>query len=302
MAGPKISSSGDYMVESLFTGLLTGGIYALLALSYSIIFTTTRVVNFALGELIMVAAMVTYSGVAFWEMPFITALVIGCAIVILINLVIKAAALNRLQKLDPITALLVTLAFGLLMVTVAQLIWGTGGAKFPDIFGNVKLFRLGSLAVTSQDIAIIVIVAIVLIVVDLIQRKTILGKSMQAAAEDVDACGVVGLNIGRINAIAFNLAAVLCTVAAVLLAPIAGANIQLGTMVGLKGFAASILGGLTRARSAIFGGLIFGMGESLAGYFFGGESKEIIIFVLLMIVLGFRPTGLWGEIEWKRAA
>ena len=161
MAGPKISSSGDYMVESLFTGLVTGGIYALLALSYSIIFTTTRVVNFALGELIMVAAMVTYSGVAFWEMPFITALVIGCAIVILINLVIKAAALNRLQKLDPITALLVTLAFGLLMVTVAQLIWGTGGAKFPDIFGNVKLFRLGSLAVTSQDIAIIVIVAIV---------------------------------------------------------------------------------------------------------------------------------------------
>lgn len=290
------------MIESLFTGLVTGGIYALLALSYSIIFTTTRVVNFALGELIMVAAMVTYTGIALWKMPFVTALATGCAIVVLINLIIKTASLSRLQKLDPITALLVTLAFGLLIVTIAQLIWGTGGAKFPEIFGSAMLFHLGSLAVTSQDIAVLLIVAIALIIMDLIQRKTILGKSMQAAAENVEACGVVGLNIGRINAFAFNLAAVLCTVAALLLAPIAGANVQLGTMVGLKGFAAGILGGLTRARSAILGGLIFGMGESLAGYFFGGESKEIVIFVLLMIVLGFRPTGLWGEIQWKRVA
>jgi branched-chain amino acid transport system permease protein len=290
------------MIESLFSGLVTGGIYALLALSYSIIYTTTRVVNFALGELIMVAAMVTFSGIAFWGMPFIAALVISCAVAVLINLIIKTAALSRLQQLDPITALLVTLSFGLLMVTIAQLIWGTGGAKFPDIFGRVKLFYLGSLAVTSQDIAIIVIVAITLIVVDVVQRKTVLGKSMQAAAEDVDACGVVGLNVGRINAISFTLAAVLCTVAAVLLAPIAGANIRLGTMVGLKGFAAGILGGLTRARSAILGGLIFGMGESLAGYLFGGESKEIVIFVLLMIILGIRPTGLWGEIQWRRVA
>ena len=290
------------MIESLFAGLLTGGIYALLALAYSIIFTTTRVVNFALGEVIMAAAMVTYSAIAFWEMPFITALIIGCAIAILINLIIKAAALSRLQKLDPITALLITISFGLLMVTIAQLLWGTGGAKFPDIFGKMKLFSLGSLAVTSQDIATIVIVALALIITDLIQRRTILGKSMQAAAEDVDACGIVGLNVGRINAVAFTLAAVLCTVAAILLAPIAGANVRLGTMVGLKGFASGILGGLTRARSAIFGGLVFGMAESVSGYIFGGESKEIIIFGLLMIVLGFRPTGLWGETEWKRAA
>jgi branched-chain amino acid transport system permease protein len=290
------------MIESLFAGLLTGGIYALLALAYSIIFTTTRVVNFALGEVIMVAAMVTYSALAFWGMPIITALIIGCAIAVLLNLIIKAAALSRLQRLDPITALLVTLSFGLLIITLSQLIWGTGGAKFPDLFGSVRLFNLGSLAVTSQDIATIVIVAAALIIMDAIQRKTILGKSMQAAAEDVEACGAVGLNVGRINAISFTLAAVLCTVAALLLAPIAGANVRLGTMVGLKGFASGILGGLTKSRSAIFGGLIFGMGESLAGYIFGGESKEIVIFVALMIILGFRPTGLWGETQWKRLA
>jgi branched-chain amino acid transport system permease protein len=290
------------MIESLFAGLLTGGIYALLALAYSIIFTTTRVVNFALGEVIMVSAMVTYSAIAFWGMPVITALIIGCAIAVLINLIIKTAALSRLQRLDPITALLVTLSFGLLIVTIAQLVWGTGGARFPEVFGRTKLFNLGSLAVTSQDIATILIVAAALVITDALQRKTILGKSMQAASEDVEACGVVGLNVGRINAISFTLAAVLCTVAGLLLAPIAGANVRLGTLVGLKGFASGILGGLTKARSAIFGGLIFGMGESMAGYFFGGESKEIIIFVLLMIILGFRPTGLWGETQWKRLA
>ena len=290
------------MIESLFAGLLTGGIYALLALAYSIIFTTTRVVNFALGEVIMVAAMVTYSALASWGMPIITALIIGCAIAVLLNLIIKAAALSRLQRLDPITALLVTLSFGLLIITISQLIWGSGSAKFPDIFGSVRLFNMGSLAVTSQDIAAIVIVAAALIIMDAIQRKTILGKSMQAAAEDVEACGAVGLNVGRIYAISFTLAAVLCTVAALLLAPIAGANVRLGTMVGLKGFASGILGGLTKSRSAIFGGLIFGMGESLAGYIFGGESKEIVIFVALMIILGFRPTGLWGETQWKRLA
>jgi branched-chain amino acid transport system permease protein len=108
--------------------------------------------------------------------------------------------------------------------------------------------------------------------------------------------------VGRINALAFTLAAVLCTVAALLIAPITGANIRIGTMVGLKGFAAGVLGGLTGFHSAMLGGLIFGVGESLAGYFFGGQSKEIIIFVLLMIVLGFRPTGLWGATHWERAA
>ena len=73
-------------------------------------------------------------------------------------------------------------------------------------------------------------------------------------------------------------------------------------MVGLKSFAAAILGGLTRGRSAIFGGLLFGIGESLSGYVFGGESKEIIIFVLLMVILGIQPTGLWGKTEGERAA
>ena len=122
------------------------------------------------------------------------------------------------------------------------------------------------------------------------------------AAEDQAACGVLGLNVGSINSLSFTLAAALCTVAAILMAPISGASPQMGTMVGLKGFAAGVLGGLSQARSAILGGIIFGVGESMAGYFFGGESKEIIIFVLLMIVLGFRPTGLWGETQWQRAA
>jgi branched-chain amino acid transport system permease protein len=290
------------MIESIFAGLLTGAIYALLALAYSIVFTTTRVINFALGETIMVAAMVTYSANVSWGLPIITAVIVGCAIAVLLNLIIRAAALSRLQELDPITALLVTLSLGLLIVTVAQGIWGTSTAVFPNVFGRIKLFNLGNLAVTSQDMALLIIVAVVLVAVDVIQRKTILGKSMQAAAEDTDACGVVGLNVGKINAIAFSLAAVLCTIAAVLLAPIAGANVQLGTMVGLKGFAAAILGGLTRGRSAIFGGLLFGVGESLSGYVFGGQSKEIIIFVALMIILGFKPTGLWGETDWKRVA
>jgi branched-chain amino acid transport system permease protein len=125
---------------------------------------------------------------------------------------------------------------------------------------------------------------------------------MQAAAEDIEACGVVGINIGWINAVAFNIAAFLCTIAAILIAPIAGANIRIGTLVGLKGFAAGILGGLTNGRSAIAGGIIFGIAESLSGYLFGGESKESIIFVLLMIILAFRPTGLWGEARWQREA
>jgi branched-chain amino acid transport system permease protein len=290
------------VIESIFSGLVIGGIYALLALAYSIIYTTTRVVNFALGELTMVAAMVFHSCVALGGVPVIPALAIACGAAVLINLIIRTAALSRLQTLDPITALLVTLAFGLLLMTLAQLIWGTGGAPFPDLFGKAILFYAGSLAVTSLEISIIGIVAVALIVVDVIQRETVLGKSMQAAAEDLEACGVIGLNIGRINALSFTIAAVLCTVAAILLGTIAGANVNIGLFVGLKGFAAGILGGLTRGRSAVAGGLIFGVAESLAGYLLGGESKEIVIFVLLMIILGIRPTGLWGEVQWRRAA
>lgn len=290
------------MIESLFTGLLTGGIYALIALSFSIIYTTTRVVNFALGEIVMIAAMITYTCSELWGIPLLAALIIGCAFAVLVNLVIRTAALSRLQTLDPISALLVTLACGWLIFSLAQLVWGTSGAHFPTLFGKTVLFHLGMLAVTSQDLATLIIVALALLIMDILQRQTILGKSMQAAAEDQAACGVLGLNVGSINSLSFTLAAVLCTVAAVLIAPITGANPQIGTMIGLKGFAAGILGGLTNARSAIAGGLIFGVVESMSGYFFGGESKEIIIFVLLMVVLGFRPTGLWGETGRQRAA
>lgn len=290
------------MIESLFTGLLTGGIYALIALSFSIIYTTTRVVNFALGEIVMIAAMMTYTCADLWGIPILAALIIGCAFAVLVNLIIRTAALSRLQTLDPISALLVTLACGWLILTLSQLVWGTSGAHFPAIFGKAVVFHLGILAVTSQDLATIILVALALVIMDIIQRRTTLGKSMQAAAEDQAACGVLGLNVKSINSLSFTLAAVLCTVAALLMAPITGANPQIGTMVGLKGFAAGILGGLTKARSAILGGLIFGVGESVAGYFFGGESKEIIIFILLMVVLGFRPTGLWGESQWQRSA
>jgi branched-chain amino acid transport system permease protein len=290
------------MVESFFTGLLIGGIYALVALSFSIIYTTTRVLNFATGELIMVAAMVAYTFTTLWGFPLIAAVIIGCAAAIIINLIIKTASLSRLQSLDPTTAFMVTLSFGLLIITGAQLVWGTGGGQFPSIFGTIPLFHIASLMITSQDVATLVIVAVILLIVDFIQHHTLLGKSMIAASEDGEACGTVGINIGRINALAFNMAAMLCAVVAILLAPIAGANIRIGTMVGLKGFAAGIIGGLTNGRSAILGGLIFGVAESLSGYIFGGETKEIIIFVLLMAILAWRPTGLWGETLGRRKA
>jgi branched-chain amino acid transport system permease protein len=290
------------MVESFFTGLLIGGIYALVALSFSIIYTTTRVLNFATGELIMVATMVTYTFTTLWGFPLIAAVIIACAAAVVINLIIKTASLSRLQSLDPITAFMVTLSFGLMLITGAQLVWGTTGGQFPAIFGKIPVVNIASLMVTSQDIATLLIVAVILLVMDFIQHHTLIGKSMVAASEDQEACGTVGINIGRIHALAFNMAAMLCAVVAILLAPIAGANIRIGTMVGLKGFAAGIVGGLTNWRSAVIGGLIFGVTESLSGYIFGGESKEIIIFVLIMAILAWRPTGLWGETPGRKEA
>jgi branched-chain amino acid transport system permease protein len=290
------------MIETIFTGLLTGCIYALMALAFSIIYTTTNVVNFALGELLMIAAMMIFTLSSIFGIPLFASIIIGFIFVVIISLIIKTVALSRLQKLDTISAFLVTLAFGILLYTCAQLIWGTAGAKFPDVFGKVPLFELANLTVTSHDVATLIIVAVILVIMDLLYRKTLIGKSMQAVSEDQDACGVIGLHVTTISALAFSIAAVLCTVAALLLAPIAGANVQLGTMVGLKGFAAGILGGLTNGRSAIAGGIIFGLAESISGYLLGGESKEIVIFVAIMLILAIRPTGLWGESTLRRQA
>ena len=290
------------MIEAIFSGIVIGSIYSLVALSFSIIFATTSIVNFALGEVVMVACMVALTTIVSLQWPIFAGILVTLLTVLLLSYFLQTIALKRLQRVDANTAFMLTLAAGIILNNAALLIWGDKPFPFPSLLGERILFHVGKLAVNQQGIGVILSAVILLFLVDWFQRKTLIGKAMVATSMDREAASAVGINIHFIYTLAFAISAVLAAAAAFLIAPFTFASYYMGTDIGLKGFAAAILGSLSQGRGAIVGGILFGVAEGFVSYLFGSSARDPIIYLAFILVLMVRPTGLFGVSKWQRVA
>ena len=277
----------------LMSGVTTGALYALVALGIVVVNKATGVINFAQGEFFMFTGFVGWMlhvqfGLSY-PLSFLLAVIIG----FLLGALTDRIAFRPIAKTDIVSLVLATVGIGFILKGLARVIWG-GKAdylSFPPITSPDPIM-VGSLMVIPQQLAVLAGTVIIMLIFAAFFRLTRAGKMMQATADNSRAALLVGIRTDRIYTLAFGTGAAIAAAAAVLAAPLTLLYPDIGFAFFLKGFAAAVLGGLTSLPGAVLGGLIVGTAESLAGGYIHSSVMELSPFLVIMIVLVLRPTGL----------
>ena len=296
-----------YFLQLVFAGIALGCIYALIGLGFSIIFKASEVINFAQGELLLVGAYIVSAGVFAWHLPFLLALVLGIAATVLIGLLFERFLLRRMLGRPPFTLLMMTIGLDIILLTSVIVIWGSQPLPAASPFGVSSGFNLGGVHFATNDLWTIVITVVLCALLFAFFRFTKYGLAMRATALDQEAALAVGINIRRVYALAWGMAAGIATLGGVFLA-ISSFTITptLGS-IALLAFPAIILGGLDSVSGAVVGGLVIGLALDLtAGYesnlasVLGAGFHDIMPYLLMILVLLIRPYGLFGSRKVER--
>ena len=285
-----------FFLQLMVTGLVVGSMYALVALGFVLIYKSSRVINFAQGELVLVGAYVCLILTATYRVPFLLAFAITMAVAILLGLAIERLFLRPMIGEPVLSIIMLTIGLSSLLKGLVEFIWGTETRVYPPIFPS-KPVEFGGIVVSQVYLWSFILSAIFLVTFSLFFKFTKSGIAMRAAADDEDAALSMGISIKKIYGMAWAIAALVAGVGGIIIGNINGVNVSLSA-IGLNVFPVVILGGLDSIPGAIVGGLVIGILENLAGGyldpFFGGGVKEIFPFLILVLVLMVKPYGLFG--------
>lgn len=284
---------GDQFLQFVLSGLMVGGIYALIALGFTIVYNATEAINFAQGAFVMLGGMVA---VALYraELPLVVACVGAVAIVTVVGVLLERLTLAPLRHVSVMNLIIITIGAFLFLEGAAMVVWGKDAFSLPPFSGEEPIRILGA-SFLPQTLWILGTTAIVVILVRLFFDHTMLGRAMRAVAANRFAATLMGVDVKRMVACSFALAAGVGAVAGIIIAPIAFAQWDRGTMLGLKGFTAAIVGGLGSGPGAVVGGLLLGVLEALGAGFLSSGYKDAIALLLLIVMLLVRPQGLCGR-------
>lgn len=297
------------LLQAIISGLAVGGAYALVALGFSITFTTTKTLNFSHGEFVSAGAFIGMSVLFLAVGKPLTSTSFGDAIPGAVpQLLALAAALGVMGALGWLLYLLgvrpfagrpgmawvmSTLGFGVILQSVGLAIWGPKPVVVPAPLGDSVIRFLG-VGVRPQELLTLGVAVVIMIGFDFVMNRTMLGKAMRAVAANGNVANLMGINTGAIMVLAFVVSSALAGLSGFLLAPIAQASLFMGLTVGLKGFSGAMVGGLNNPRGCVIGGFALGVLESLVNLW-QAQWREVAVFALVILVLAFRPTGLFGR-------
>ena len=304
----------DIFLQQIINGLVLGSIYALIALGYTMVYGVLGIINFAHGEVLMIGAMVSLSllrlilsltsGLPGW-LTLLIVLPITMAVCAALSYWIERIAYRPLRNAPRLAPLISAIGMSILLQTIAMLIWSRNPMTYPQLLPSVPI-ELGATGatITGKEIVIIVVALAVMCGLLFLVEKTKLGRAMRATAEQTQIASLMGVNPNRVISITFMLGGALAGLAGVMIASNYGnVHFYMGFIPGLKAFTAAVLGGIGNLQGAMLGGLLLGLIESLgAGYIgeltggvFGSNYQDIFAFLVLILVLVLRPTGLLGE-------
>lgn len=283
------------MLEQVIaSGLTVGAIYALIAIGFTIVFSTVRIVNFAHGEFVM-AGGVLYAWLNIvHQVPLALSIPIAVAGCVILGWLSYELCLAGMDKDNHIAQVMVTLGLAITIKGLAQVFIGKD-TQFPPPFTSGSPLTIGSVSISRQSIWIVASLVVLLGLLWALLQKTRVGKGMRAVAVNHYAAALMGISPKRAAIIAFALAGLTGGVAGALLAPVASAHYDNGMSLGIKGFAAAILGGLGNPVGAVVGGLILGLTESLTAGYLSSSYKDAVALILLLAILLLRPQGLLGR-------
>lgn len=279
----------------LSSGITSGALYALVAVGLVICYRTTGHINFSQGELFMVGGFLAFSAHVLWGLPYVVSLVLAVIGGGAIGLVTDRLVYRKLIKAPPIAMVVATIAFSFVLKGAARYFWGGQGdiVPFPPI-ADPSPVLIGEIAVFPQQLVVLASALLAMAALTLFFRMTRAGKVMQATAENVRAAFLVGVRVERVYAMTWAFSAAMAALAAGFMAPLTLLTPDVGFNLLLKAFAATILGGLGNMPGAVVGGFLVGIGETLAAGYIDPSLQDVAAFVVIMLVLILRPSGLFG--------
>jgi len=289
----------DQILQFLLTGVTLGSSYALVALGFAIIYNASDVVNLAQGEFVMLGAMSAIALSAGEGLPLPLAILLAVGVTLVLGLMLQRFAIAPAKGITVVGTIIITIGASIFLRGLALLLWGKDIHALPHFSGETPL-RLGEVTLLPQNLWVMGGTALLVLGVHLFFNRTLLGKAILACACNKTAAQLVGINVSRMLLVAYGLSALLGAMAGILVAPITYTSYDAGIMLGLKGFAAAVLGGMGNPMGAVAGGLLLGLVESLAAGLISSGYKDAIAFVILLLVLFLRPSGLFGRATAER--
>ena len=313
-------SALDIFIQQLLNGLVLGSMYALIALGYTMVYGILGIINFAHGDVLMVGALTALSAINILEkmhlpsgITLILAGIIAMAVCALTSYSIERIAYRPLRKKSShsLAPLITAIAMSLALQTLGMMIWGRSPLQFPQLLPTEPMNFLGTNAtITGKELYLVIIAIIVMVGLIILVNKTKLGRAMRATAENPKVASLMGVNPNFVISITFMIGGALAAVAGVMIATNYGnGHFYMGFMPGLKAFTAAVLGGIGNLGGAMVGGILLGLIEALgAGYIgdltggvFGSNYQDVFAFIVLIVVLVFRPSGIMGQRTADRA-
>ncbi|MBA2672488.1 branched-chain amino acid ABC transporter permease [Ramlibacter sp.] len=287
------------LLQLVYSGIALGMIYAVIAFGYQLTFATSDTLNFGQGDALMLGALVGLTlvgaGVNYWLM-----IPIVCVFGAVQGAVVERIGVRPAIKIkSEFGWIMSTIALGIIFKNVAENVWGHDDLKFPSPLPESPIPLFGA-NVLPMEILVVVGAIAMMAAVEVFNRKSIYGKAVVATFNDRDAAKLMGINTGLVITFSYALSSLSAAFAGVMIAPLTLTGATMGAVLGLKAFAVAIIGGLTSGMGIIVGGIILGVAETTTGFYLSTGYKDVPGLVLLLLVLAFKPAGLFGKTTIKK--
>ena len=282
-------------LSQLLNGLQLGSIYALVALGYTMVYGIILLLNFAHGDIIMVGAYISWVVMAQLGLSPVLAIILSVAGCVLVGVLIDKVAYAPLRNAPRLSILITAIGVSYFLENGSQLVFGADAKVVPS-FTSVQTLHLGDLSLSFAAVVTVLVTVVATVILTLVVQKTKLGKAMRAVSEDMGAARLMGINVNSTISFTFAVGSALAGIGAVLYCmAYAQASPTMGMMLGTKAFVAAVLGGIGSIPGAVVGGLLVGFAEMLVTFAGLSVWKDAVVFLLLIVVLVVRPTGIFGR-------
>jgi branched-chain amino acid transport system permease protein len=285
------------ILQLFIAGLATGGIYALAAIGFTLLWQTSQTINFAQGEFVMLPAFFVLIGMGFFGLPFWVAMLIGIAVsIVTLGLMFKKLLVDPMLKHGVLPLVIATIGLAILMKEAVREFYGADAWPFPPLVGATNVTVFGA-ALAIQSLVVLGISIAAVVGLQLFLNKTRTGRCMQATAQNPSVARLLGVPVERMILYTFLINAALVALASLLITPIYLAKFTNGELLGLYAFIAAIIGGFNQVRGAIAGGLLLGVLDNFTAVYISTQYRLVVPLLFMIVIILFRPQGLLGRVE-----
>ena len=297
-------SAFDLFVQQFINGMIKGSLYAMIALGYTMVYGILGIINFAHGEVFMIGAMVAMTVTTLLVkaglgpvVALLIATLVAMVACMITSFFIERLAYRPLRHAPKLAPLITAIGVSFILQALAMQFWGREHFPFPDVFPADRINLFGNVGITMREIIIMVVSLIMMGGLFVLVNHTKLGRAIRATSENVNVTALMGVNPNRVISATFMIGAALAAVAGILFASNYGGKVHfyMGFIPGMKAFIAAVLGGIGNIPGALVGGLALGLVEAMGAGYISAEYEDVFAFVVLVVVLIFRPSGLLGQ-------